>query len=49
MDADEMEKFFLATANYFFDNVEELQNLPATFIGDKLFDCYTYMVHREGN
>jgi hypothetical protein len=49
LDAKEMEIFFLKAANYFFDNVEDLPNLPATFIGEHLYDCYKLMQKREGN
>jgi hypothetical protein len=49
LDVHEMEQFFLKASEYFFDNADDLPNLPALQIARHLSDCYTYMTQRESN
>ena len=49
LDCNEMEKFFLKASYYFYDNSEDMPNLPAEKIAKCLSECYSLMKQRAGN
>ena len=49
LNCDEMEKFFENAAWYFWDNSEDMPNLPAEKIAKCLSECYKLMKERAGN
>jgi len=49
LDANEMERFFGNASWYFWDNSEDMPNIPAEKIAKCLSECCNLMKERAGN